>query len=551
MLSFSITSCKNAFDVEPEHVLDSEQMYQNVYDADAAIIGIYSKLMGVTDRILVLNELRADLMNVTINANNHLREINNHQVSLGNPYADPRPFYDLINNCNDVLANFKKMRAENKLDDNQFVQRYSDVGALRSWLYLQLGIHYGNIPYVTVPVESIDDLKDQSQYGPIPFDQLLDSLVQFTEALPWKDPYPTTATLGGFVDGYNTAKLFVNKKCVLGDIHLWKGNYLQAAKYYKDVMTYADVLYPTKDSEQWYETYRIGSLTNQLRNERWGRIFSEPYGERDQNLENIWMLPYDKNFSPRNPFINLFASGLTTYLLKPSTLAISNWNNQVRADNTPGDWRAVGSEGRGASYRVNPNGDTVVYKFVSNYNSSLPFETTGKFIMYRASKLHLRFSEAANRNGRTKLAHALVNSGINYHFDDNPSGGNNRNVSNTQQTFDVPPYDFDARNGNFPVFRNTWYRNTGIRGRVNLTRRDAALETNMLGMEDAIIDEAALELAFEGNRWDDLLRISLRRGDMSFLANKVQEKFIKAGRVSEGAAVRARILANPYLPFKW
>ena len=38
------------------------------------------------------------------------------------------------------------------------------------------------------------------------------------------------------VDGYNTAKFFINKECLLGDLQLWKGNYLEAASHYKNVM---------------------------------------------------------------------------------------------------------------------------------------------------------------------------------------------------------------------------------------------------------------------------------------------------------------------------
>jgi len=74
-----------------------------------------------------------------------------------------------------------------------------------------------------------------------------------------------------------------------------------------------------------------------------------------------------------------------------------------------------------------------------------------------------------------------------------------------------------------------------------------------LVLEDLLIREGALELAFEGNRWSDLLRIALRRQatDPNYLANKIGAKFDASGS-PEAAAVRARLAdpANWYLPFK-
>ncbi|HEX8314083.1 MAG TPA: RagB/SusD family protein, partial [Flavisolibacter sp.] len=68
-----------------------------------------------------------------------------------------------------------------------------------------------------------------------------------------------------------------------------------------------------------------------------------------------------------------------------------------------------------------------------------------------------------------------------------------------------------------------------------------------------LVNEQALETAFEGTRWPDLLRVAIRRDDPSFLANKVYSKLIKNGATA-GAAnqARAKLMArNWFLPFKW
>ncbi|MFA4976851.1 MAG: RagB/SusD family nutrient uptake outer membrane protein, partial [Sphingobacterium sp.] len=70
-------------------------------------------------------------------------------------------------------------------------------------------------------------------------------------------------------------------------------------------------------------------------------------------------------------------------------------------------------------------------------------------------------------------------------------------------------------------------------------------------LEDKIVEEFALELAFEGERWSDLMRIAKRRNDPAFLADKVYEKLLKANNPKAGA-VRSKLMdmKNWYLPFK-
>ena len=145
-------SCKKALDVKPLSEVDISQNYRNVTDVNSVILGIYGKFMGIAGQYVVLNELRADLMDITPNSDKYLQEISQHHVTIGNPWADPRPFYALILNCNDALYNMNIMLAQNKISVADYNYRYSDIGALRSWLFLQLGIHFGSIPYVTCSV---------------------------------------------------------------------------------------------------------------------------------------------------------------------------------------------------------------------------------------------------------------------------------------------------------------------------------------------------------------------------------------------------------------
>jgi hypothetical protein len=572
MFLLSTLSCTDMFDIMPKSAVSSEQMYRNVFDADAAVIGIYGKFLNVLDRYLILNELRADMADVTQNADKYLIQLSTHSVTADNPYADPKPFYEVILNCNDALKNFEIMRTEHKMDEDQYKQRFSDITALRSWLYLQLGIQYGSIPYVTDPIENINDLNDESKYPKVGFNELLDILIASTESLPYKMPYPSGSTLRTTVDTYNTEKIFINKNCLLGDLYLWKGEWNTAVRTYREVIRIGEVPRPVNE-EQYLEYYKL-AYTSNINGGNWINIFSQPFGERYTNYEIIWNIPYDKNFNPKNPFIDLFTTS-GKYLIKPSDLAINKWNAQYRNDNgtlpgTPGDRR-----GLYFSYKM-VGGQPEINKYTYNYNPLLPFETNSKIILYRCANLYLRFAEAANHDGRHRIAFSFLNNGIVANFDNNPGAGNSRDNTNNQQTRDevtraleVPPYYFDARVGDYPQYRETWYRNIGVRSRVSTMNVmvDSTLYFNLTviprtftdepglvtALENLIIEESSLETAFEGHRWNDLLRIALRRQstDPNFLANKIGAKF-DAANSPDAAAVKAR-LANPanwYLPFK-
>ncbi|WP_462219283.1 RagB/SusD family nutrient uptake outer membrane protein [Ferruginibacter sp.] len=572
------SSCKKLIEVEPKTTVSAANMYRNVFDADAAVIGIYGKVMKLAKPYLLLNELRGDLMDITANADVNLRQLSEHTATVNNPYIDPQPFYEVIINCNDVLANFKNMYAASKLKQEEFNQRYSDVGAIRSWVYLQLGIHYGNIPYVTNPVVQVNDLKIAANFPMLSLPVLIDSLTAFTETLPYTEDYPVGTTLLTTVDGYSTQKFFINKNILLGDLYLWKGQYDKAADRYKRVM---DIFGPvtTGVGEQFFNQYRISSFSNSsityarildfsslTYTPGWRYLFERPQADNEFNWEMIWSLPFDKNFAPENPYIDLFSPNGGSYLVQPAQQAIDNWNSQTQVytfaantataaevlrDNFPFDSRGT------LTYRL-INGKPVIMKYLFNYlgTNNLPINTfskPGKWFLTRAATLHLHYAEAANRAGKYRLAHAIVNKGINYHYDPLPGGSRIGDVTNMQQTFLPWPYDFDAREGDGPAFRNTWYRNVGIRGRAGLKPVTLPTTDSVTNVENMIIAEDALELAYEGQRWSDLLRVAIRQNNPAFIADKVYDKLRKSGLSAAAAnAARTKLMNKDwFLPFKF
>lgn len=567
MLLLSFTACKKVFDIKPEDQLDESNAYQNVYDADAAVVGIYGKFMGLAEQYVVLNELRADLLDVTTNSDENLRQISTHTVKENNPYANPRPFYELIINCNDVLEHFQVMVKEKRMTEDQFNQRYSDIVALRSFIYLQLGIHFGEVPYVTSTLKNVDEVKNIANFKRLPFTVLLDSLIKATEAIPFKDQYPVGSGLNITVDGYQTQKFFANKKIILGDLYLWKQDYLKAADYYRQVMEYATTAYGF--GEEYYSVYRVGWAGNSnhyvtysragdasslVYNDGWRIIFEQPFGSRSSAMEWIWYMPFDSKFKPENSMIKLFSPIGGQYLVRPSQEVFDLWDGETQR---PAQGSSIPYDARKLLSTMNIGGQPVAMKYLYNYinyaNGSVatPLLKNGKWFLFRQTHMHMRYAEAANRVGKHRIAWALLSGGFAAAY---PAPGSD--VTNYQNTLsEAYPFNFDARNsGNsgVPYYRADWYRHIGIRARAGLT--DLQISSDSLNtIEAGIIKEGALENAFEGTRWPDLLRVALRQNDPSFIADKVYNKLIKSG-ISSGtaSAARAKLMARDYyLPFNW
>lgn len=554
LLPLLLGGCKKLVETEPKNVLDESEMYKDVFDADAAVMGLYGKFMNLAEQYVVLNELRADLMSTTVNASQYLNQLNAHgTIAVENPYTNPRAFYEVILNCNDIMYNLDITRRDKKLKEDQYSARYSDVAALRAWVYLQVGIHFGKIPYITSPLSTVAEVAAIEKLPRIEFPVLLDSLIASVDRLPTLNDYQVGTSLMTTVDGYATDKFFINKQVLKGQLHLWRGkgaDYTTAATAFKTVLErggtaeydqyrirYADIV-DHNDLSVGYVRYREWDETQLINNntQGWRSIFSRGQ-DKMFSWEWVWFLPFSKDFAPTNPFINLFSNRGGSYLVKPSQAAIDNWNNQVQKNELPYDAR-----GKVFSWQ-NLNGQPVIMKYLYNYLDETSFQPVnllqkeGKWFLYRAASLHLDFAEAANRDNKHRVAYALLNQGVNLTF-----GG---------QSGEGAPYNFDGRTLSNPTYRADWYRNVGIRGRAMLKSTEVTGDST-IAIENSIVNEAALELAYEGRRWSDLVRIALRRNDASFLADKVYAKLLKDND-PQAAAVRTKLMnkENWYLPFKW
>ena len=510
-------ACK---DDEFGNAVEYDKFYQNLSDADRAVLGVYAQFSTLARQIVILNELRADYMDVTPAATPELEKLNENQIDESNEWVKPLQFYAVINSCNDVLANFDKMLAENKFTLDEYNERYSDIGALRTWIYLQLLNIYGSVPYITEPLVNLSDVekyKGQRENA----DQLLPKLIDFVLKLPMLDDYIYSSLVSGTPNGYSLDPMFISKRLLLADLYLYNNQYAQAAHYYRLVMgtdetsgnlnlkrqRYRLYNYPftsTSGEPGWYAViFRDGHIEdeNGLIN-TWKYIFTDESSSRKTSdrasMERIWYIPFDDKLEPVNPFTKLFEG----YQLKASDYAMDSlWGNPMR-NQFPYDAR-----GKGGSY----TGNGLITKY-SGRNSNTLAKQHGFWMLGRAAGLHLRYAEAANRAGYPYLAWCFLNNGIHNERYSYVNDDDDRVYFPTGTSTDHPyPADYLFDIG----YPREWEQNAGVRGRafMPVVNFPAGLSTQLDSiqwLEKQIVHEAGLELAFEGQRWSDLVRIARR-----------------------------------------
>jgi hypothetical protein len=565
LLSLSFQSC---IDTTPEEVVAYEDYYSGVDDADAAILGLYGQFMGLAEQVVVLNELRADLMDVTDNATPDLEEINLNIPSKNNPYANVSKFYGVIQTSNDILYNYNIMLKENKMTQPEYDERYSDVAALRCWVYLQLSNLFGKVPYITEPIIALEDLNKYKQNELSP-DDLIKELIRCMESLPTLENYRLSKLIDGTIDSYSLVPFFINKKCLLGDLYLYNNDYDKAAHIYREILSIGETEAATSRNN--FRTYRLYSDVWRLSDgtpswfqilyaldknddadsfyNAWRRMFRATTTNMSDLEEMIWFVSYDTKFAPAytlTQYFNPVGYNKGKWYLKPSDYAVEDiWGKEMQKNGYPFDAR-----GYGGAYEQFADGTYCIRKY-SYMEDNSAGDVCGSWFLYRAATLHLRYAEAANRAGYPKLAWALVNDGIhgdafNWKKEDGSAyPGDSIQYSSYGPGYPYPdPYYFDGRFVDQPYIRAPWRYNGGVRGRANLPNVPfpdhlTTTQDSILFIEKMIIREAALELGFEGNRWGDLVRVARRlnketpgSGNQFLWNDNIAKKFQRSGIVA-------------------
>lgn len=522
------SSCDSLLEVDSDRlVFEKDHGMDAANDTLYSMFGVLSQLQKLADSYVILGELRGDLMDVSETANRFLKEVNTFNFSADNPYSSNlRDYYAVINNCNYIIQNIDTS-VVNKAEKVMY-RTYAATKAIRAWTYMQIMLNYGEATYYEKPLLTLEDAYEgHTVYTSM--DQLAPVLIQDLE--PWKEV--EQPTFAGGLYSYNINDSFFPVRMLLGDLFLWTGQYERAANEYRDLMFYDRVLL----SSQYASSYRTennvftgGAWTN------WSTIFRRGTTEQLTNL--VTSNEHQQIFTLDSLFIHAE--------LIPSTKSIYNWASQIYSESvrldTIGDLRRYGSYSTAFTDDFTVIEDEYrISKYELLYENEEDVETRQVFL-YRAAMVYLRYAEAVNRMGKPRLAMAVLKNGL--------------NANTIASDLIVPPSEKDSIVPNYMNFSDQRFTNNiGVHargcGNVHLDttyfvipRSIVNQEEMVLYVEDLIVNEAALELAFEGNRFHDLMRVAIRRNDNAYLADKVADKHIQ-----NKEAIRAKLLdrSNWYL----
>jgi len=607
-----LISCEKFFYPDQELIIENQDMYKGWEEYRSAEMGLYSLQQNLVEQIVVLGELRGDLVEITDFATPDLIEVYNFNISKDNPYASPVNFYMLIGACNKLIVQLKSAHPE-VLDKSKpitnYDRLYGEALCMRAWAYFNAVRIYGKIPHIYESLTDVEEIEAYVNSGTSYVDSVFiafapdgyhNDTIRDTTIVLVKKFFDLKAIIDTYTSQLETeikavgVNHYINNsdltwsvsvwndyayQVLLGQMYLFDQNYTSAMELFSPFLNR-----PPEGG------YRRHGVDTRFAKDNWENIFTgiDPY-------EHIYTLWFSKSYRQTNNLQTLFSIiPPNQYMLKPSTACIKYWETiwdggpimkidedpektRLLKPGKPGDYY----RGYGVSYKYYKNGlalpvdtvknmllnklkgnwtdvemlmdnaDPVVTKYSINKNE---FAHDANFIIYRAAGVHLYAAEIyavwSFEYGGLPIPRTQINTSLKI-----------------------------INNG---IYTNSFDResNTGIRGRVGFADysyyTDVAYEAITLGdiiylhdpitndiigyldytgqpekkqayLIDRIIDEKAREMAFEGERFYDLMRIAIRNNEPSFLADRVAEKFTGPER----EAMRTKLMdeQNWYINF--
>ena len=510
-----LTSCSDFLDIEPRNLVILEQFWNEKTDVDNTVAGCYEGLQSasVITRMMAWGEFRSDNITVGSRAEQddlHMYKFLKANIDPSNVYTDWSPMYMVINRCNTVIHYAPEVQKKDpSFSESDLRATIAEVSAIRDLCYFYLIRAFKNVPYVTT---AYTDDNQPMQLTAMPFEQVLDSLITDLENV--KDDavrrYPTEGNKRLYQTGRITKDAIHAMLC---EMYLWK-------KDYQKCIDYADLVIESKRQTAKEDEGTLYSEMNKYFNgypliHEWtsqtgvyGNAFNEIFGTGNSE-ESIFELTFMNNDNMLangavNAYYGYMDNGFYYRVSPASHLVIDIQNNIFSVFRNKFD----------ARYYEAVASSPVIGKYVSTGSvievSTANNVTSGHSYSWAKDKNHSNWIIYRLTDIMLLKAEALVQMAV-----DNDD-------EKLHEAFDLVQV---------------------INKRALLKNKDLITENDLLSfptdnpkekMKDLVLLERQRELLFEGKRWFDLVRCSMRDGNNNVLIEKFKKKGLENSYTIEG-----------------
>lgn len=437
--------------------------------------GILSNVQDMIENNVLLGDLRSDLVDTTSYVSDTVASISNFEkVEDGdNGLLKRAAYYNVINQCNFYIAKADTMAKKNNL----YYMRceYAQVQMVRAWTYMQLVQNYGEVPFITKPVDNANTGWEKNpEDGFVNVDNLLEKLMHagLMQAYNYsKQGTPAYIDITNGAMSVSPKKFVFQPDLVMADLYLMRGDnqqdYETAAQYYYNFIeeeARLNKLIPntgvcgiTRRRVDGRETYEWQSAT------AWSALFADGGSKIDNDVITCSLSAANTSFgtmltraaqiygfdanSTTSSSVSTDADGKEVETTSGRITVTANYksrqvsasqsylnlcNNQVAKFNEGSDDNILGvkyleiGDGRINGSVAKVNTAVGVLPFIikrvktSNgtaYTGATPASTSSfsynySFPIYRLRQVYLRFAEAVNRAGFPRYAYAILRDGL-------------------------------------------------------------------------------------------------------------------------------------------
>ena len=523
-------ACSDMLDTSSELVeFQEDNTLNHPTDSVYSLMGIINRMQLIADRTVLLGEVRADLVQPTDAASADLKRLAAFNMAEDNKYNQPSDYYAVINNCNFFLAHVDT--ALQRRGRQLFINEYAAVKTFRAWTYLELVKNYGQVPLVLEPVMTEREAASYLDGKRATIKEVCDYFIADLTPMAYVEP-----PVYGNVGDHQSATFFIPTRVLLGDLCLWAGRYKEAAGWYNSYLNdqkEPHQLNPQRrvvwtnitDFQQPQNAYNSATSEENISAIP---MESRVFDGNVSDLQNVFNSTRDNNYffqlTPSNAMRSLSASQVYCMEYKTQTTTDTVYVPRTGFSNDIliGDLRFF------ANYTLRSEGGQDPYSEYSTLRQTISKCARNTSVStYRLTMIYLRYAEALCRARLPQSAMAVLKYGLCPENNAERIDSLERVEAGSLITFDANVFTKDGSIGVHSIGSGDAACNALYdlpMPPTPLPTRQDTIDYQVPLVEDLIIQEMALEGAFEGYRFHDLMRVALRRGDPSYLAIPVSRR---------------------------